>query len=397
MTLATAGDKRASDETPANDIPALNFEPQTVFDEVIDHVQSHFYRPQALNEDWQANVRRLRQRAAKAASRQEFATVLNELLATLNASHTHYFSIHNPKRYQLLGVFSALFDQDRSDLFVYQGIGIDTRTVDDQTVITGVFDGFAAAKAGLQYGDRIISIDGRPYRGVPSFAESSGPVTMEIARGSLRLQVSVKPEQMDGRTMFETALSSSVRVVQTQDTSIGYLHVWSYAGQKFQDIIRSELLWGQLSQCDAVIVDLRDGWGGADLNYLNLFRPPIATVRGTSREGKSNSYTGVWERPVTLLTNSGSTSGKELFTFGFQKLNLGTVVGETTAGAVLAGRIFLLSNDDVLYLAVSSVKVDDRVLEGAGVKPDVPIARPLDAAGDPQLEKAVELLSNPTR
>ena len=395
QTFANSGDERAADEAQGSSDRALDFDPPALFDEVVDHVQSHFYRPEALDDDWRATVRQLRQQAAAANSREQFAAVINELLATLNASHTHYFSTSDAKRYQLLGVFSAMFDQERSELFVYRGIGIDTQTIAGQTIITAVFDGTAAAKAGLQYGDRIISVDGRPFCGVPSFAGEQ--VLLEIDRHSQRRQVSVQPQLLDGRTMFETALQDSVRVISSGERSIGYLHVWSYAGQKFQDLVRSELLWGQLSECDAVIIDLRDGWGGADLNYLNLFRPPIATVEGTSREGKSNSYTGVWERPVALLTNGGSTSGKELFTFGFQKLKLGTVVGETTAGAVLAGRLFLLSNGDVLYLAVSSVKVDGRVLEGVGVKPDIPVARPLEAGGDPQLEKAVELLSNPSR
>ena len=386
------GNTRAGDVTrPAE---TLEFDPRAVFDEVVQHVQTHFYRPEAINDAWRAHVQRLRPQVTRVTSRDDLAAVLNELLATLNASHTHYFSTNHPKRYQLLGVFNAMFEQDRTDLFVYPGIGIDTRTIDDQTVITAVFDGFAADEAGLRYGDRILHVDGRPFRGVRSFAKTDGPVVLDIARGESRRQVTIQPEPLDGRTMFATALTDSVRVMDVGSRRIGYLHVWSYAGQKYQDLVRSELLWGQLAECDAVVIDLRDGWGGADLNYLNLFRPPIATVQGTSRDGASNSYTGVWERPVAVLTNGGSTSGKELFTYGFRKLKLGTVVGETTAGAVLAGRIFLLSNGDVLYLAVSSVAVDGRVLEGVGVEPDVHVPRAWDAADDPQLNAAIRELTS---
>jgi carboxyl-terminal processing protease len=71
------------------------------------------------------------------------------------------------------------------------------------------------------------------------------------------------------------------------------------------------------------------------------------------------------------------------------------VVGETTAGALLAGRAFLLADDSLLVVAVNDVKVNEVRVEGVGVSPTVNV--PFDiryAAGrDPQIDKAVELLS----
>jgi carboxyl-terminal processing protease len=111
------------------------------------------------------------------------------------------------------------------------------------------------------------------------------------------------------------------------------------------------------------------------------------------------NFSGVWGKPVVLLVNRRSTSGKEMFTYGFKKLKLGEVVGETTAGAVVAGRGFLLSNSDVLYLAVSDLEVDGQRLEGRGVEPTVHVERPLPyaAGADPQLERALEILVETSR
>ena len=146
-----------------------------------------------------------------------------------------------------------------------------------------------------------------------------------------------------------------------------------------------------MSKCDALIFDLRDGWGGADINSLNLFRKPIAIVKSTDRDGVIFPYSGVWGKPVNLLINDRSASGKELFTYGFKKLGLGTVIGEKTAGAVVAGSPYILSSGDVLYLAVRDVEVDDKRLEGIGVQPDLIIERPfIFEANDPQIEKALE-------
>ena len=100
--------------------------------------------------------------------------------------------------------------------------------------------------------------------------------------------------------------------------------------------------------------------GVANLDYVNLFRPALVQIESRSRNQPPQSFSGVWGKPVALLVNQRTTSGKELFAYAFQKLLLGKVVGETTAGAVLAGRCFLLQNGDVLYLAVADLKVDGR-------------------------------------
>jgi carboxyl-terminal processing protease len=368
-----------------------------VFDEVAGIVAEHFYDKQFDVDAWQLKVEEYRPRAVAATTRDQFAETINELLSSLNTSHTRYFSSNEPRRYQLLGVFSELYGLDQEDLFVYDGIGIETKKIADEVYVSAVFDGLPADQAGLLFGDQILAVDGMPFHPIRSFAGKVGaPVAMKIRRRGREQSVTVTVGELDGRTMFETALAASQQVFEKNGKRIGYLHVWSYAGSKYQELIRSAILWDDLSQCDALILDLRNGWGGADVNYLNLFRKPILNVESTSRSGQPRNYSGVWGKPVALLTNGGSTSGKELFAFGFKKLKLGKIFGETTAGAVVAGRCFLLGNRDVLYLAVNDVHVDGLRLEGRGVDSDFPIARPLRDAesGDRQLEGAIEYLSN---
>lgn len=374
----------------------LDFESNKVFDEVSKLVKEHFFDKSFDSNAWDQRAGAMRDKAISATTHDQFDQCINELLTTLNTSHTYYYSRLNPKRYQLLGVFNQMYDQEREDLFVYDGVGIDTRTIAEKVYVSSVYDGLPAATAGLQFGDQIISVDAKPFHPIASFRGKAGSaVVVVVERDGQELTLPVTVDRLDGRTMFETALESSIRVIESNDQKVGYLHAWSYAGSKYHEQIRAAILWGPLSQCDALIVDLRDGWGGADINYLNLFRPPIAMVTSTPREGAVGSYSGVWEKPVALLTNGRSTSGKELFSYGFKKLKLGKIIGESTAGAVVAGRAFLLSNGDLLYLAVNDVAVDGQRLEGVGVEPDVLIPRPIDGSGepDPQLEATLKQLA----
>jgi carboxyl-terminal processing protease len=311
-------------------------------EEVVGLVEEHFYDAAAVSSiQWKEAVRQLRDNVDRTIEPDQLAHDVNSLLATLNTSHTNYFSKGDPKRYQLLGVFKGLYDQGREDLFVYDGIGIDTCHIDGQIVIVSVFDGFPAQKAGLRFGDRIVSVDDSKFHPIESFEGRTGKtVRIKVDRHGVVTKIDVEVVKLDGRTMFEEAAKNSVRSIDHHGSKVGYIHLWSYAGTQYQELLRQQVLWGELSKCDALVLDLRDGWGGADLNYLNLFRAPIASTSFRGRDGSTGTYNGVWEKPVALLVNERSTSGKELFTYGFKKLTIGPIIGSQTAGAVVAGRIF---------------------------------------------------------
>ena len=376
--------------------PLSNYRSQV--DEVVKLVEEHFYDSSVTsNHQWKNAIRQLLEQIDTVDGPDQLASKINSLLGILNTSHTFYLSKGDPKRYQLLGLFHALYDQNRVDLFIYDGIGIDTRFVDEQFVIISVFDGFPAKKAGLRFGDRIVSVDDINFHPIESFRGKAGKtVLVKVERNNSTTVVKVPVSKLDGRTMFKEAAEASVRSIDYRGKKVGYIHLWSYAGTQYQELLREQILFGKLSKCDALILDIRDGWGGADLNYLNLFRAPIASTSFRARDGSTGTYNGVWEKPVALLVNERTTSGKELFTYGFKKLGIGSVVGVQTAGDVIAGRIFLLSNDDALYLAVRDVKIDGIQLEGNGVKPDIIVhqSSQSDTDQDSQLQKAVEVVVN---
>ena len=147
---------------------------------------------------------------------------VNSLLATLNTSHTSYFSKGNPKRYQLLGLFKGLYDQSREELFVYEGIGIDTCHLDGEIVIVSVFDGFPAQKAGLRFGDRIVSVDDSKFHPIESFEERTGKtVRIKVDRHSVVTEIEVEMVKLDGRTMFEEAAKNSVRSIDHRGSKAG--------------------------------------------------------------------------------------------------------------------------------------------------------------------------------
>ncbi|WP_116809411.1 S41 family peptidase [Steroidobacter cummioxidans] len=374
------------------------------FDWVWQTVNEKFYSAKFNGVDWNAMRTKYRDRANRAGTREERAAVINEMLAELHTSHTAFYTPDTPEYFHLLGLFlplnewlaeattSALTDGKAR----YSGIGIFTQTVNGQHFVTGVHDGLPAQQAGVLLGDRLISVDGTPFHPIRSFQGKAGKsvaIIVERTAGASKT-VTVTPVMLDGSTMFVDAMKASMQIVARDGRNIGYIHAWSYAGGQYQDILEGALLFGPLKDADALVLDVRDGLGGASPSNLNIFTQRCLAWTARSRSGAEDTHDSCWAKPVVLLTDNRSTSGKELLAYAFKRGRVGSIVGARTAGAVMAGTIFANAVDaSLLYLATKDVRMDDGTrLEGRGVEPDidVPFEVPYAQGRDSRKERAFD-------
>ena len=374
-----------------------------VFDEVWSRVRNSFYDPNFGGLDWEAIGARYRQQAG--VPNADLARLINRMLGELGVSHTGYYTPEETAYYDLADIFSGGLRGGIAGLFaggqvVYPGIGIVTRKIDGAQFVAGVLDGQPAAAAGIVVGDELVAADGGPFTPVRSFEGKVGTAVVLTVRrqpGAEPVAVTVRPQAIHPNQAYLDAMEKSARVIETGGRRIGYVHIWSYARLQYQELLETLLTAGKLKDADALIWDLRDGWGGADPDYLDIFNARQPAMTMIERGGGREIVNGKWEKPVVLLINGGTRSGKEVLAYGFKKYGMGKVVGTTSAGALLAGRAWLLSNDSLLLLAVADVLVDGERLEGRGVTPTVPVPFDIRYAhgSDPQLDRAIELLTQP--
>jgi carboxyl-terminal processing protease len=252
-----------------------------------------------------------------------------------------------------------------------------------------------AQQAGLRAGDEIIAADGTAFEPIGSFRGKVGKsVDLEVHRGASVVQIPVMPVDLEPTRMFLRGLESSARAIESNGRRIGYVHVWCYAGYIYQRALEHLLSQGALKDADALIWDLRDGWGGAQPEYLDLFNARAPTMQVTDQSGTTAFVNVKWRKPVAMLINGGTRSGKEVLAYGFKKYRLGELIGTRTEGAVLAATAFLIGSG-LLLLAVEDVRVDGERLEGVGVTPTIEVQAGAASAGsdDPQLSRAVAVLS----
>ncbi|MGH2412224.1 MAG: S41 family peptidase [Microcystaceae cyanobacterium] len=154
----------------------------SVFEQVWETVEENFYDPNFNGVDWQALRQKYEATARQAQSKKELALTINQMLSALKTSHTHFYTPEEPEYYQLLAIFqpgSSQLQQQIKKWFPkgkieYSGIGLFTRQIEGQTFVSGVLEGSPAERAGVLVGDRLLSVEGKPFEPIESFRHKAG-------------------------------------------------------------------------------------------------------------------------------------------------------------------------------------------------------------------------------
>jgi carboxyl-terminal processing protease len=376
--LAAAAACLAAEPPPA-DFAALGREIESL-------VRERFYDPAAA-ERW------AKEHAGYAADIRDAETFRHETrrqLAALGASHTEYYTPEDPGYRDLLSIFEPVLRRDAGG----ESLGVATVEQAGGWFVARVFAGGPAEAAGLRRGDRIAAVDGEPFHPVRSPRGKAGrAIALEVRSRpeDPSHMITIVPRTIDPKKEWLEAQIAGTRVLERQGRRVGYVPVWSCAGVAVEETLK-EAFAARLAEAEALVLDLRGGWGGCNPDFVGLFDPAVPDLIRVDREGKRTVFQSAWRKPLVVLVDGGSRSGKEAVARALQRHGRAALVGERTAGAVLAGQPFLLSDNSLIFLAVQDVLVDGERLEGSGVTPDVTVAADLPYAEgrDPQLERALD-------
>ena len=354
--------------------------------EVLKLVREHFYDAQLANTWAQKHA----DFAASATDEQSFVQLTRGALAELNASHVGYYTSDDVEYHALRSIFATSLQVSDP---ACDSIGID---VTPAGFVRVVFARGPAAKAGLRRGDQIVAADGQPFHPVRSFRDKSGkPVTLRVRRSADAepIELRVTPRRINPQDEWLEHQIHGTRIIERGGRKIGYIPMFCGAGEQYEVAVRAAL--ATMNDLDALVLDMRYGWGGLSGTFVQLFDPAVPLMTLIGRDGAQQHVDRAFRAEVFILTGPGTRSGKEMVCRVLQRHRRATLVGEKTAGAVLGGGPFVLADGSLLLLAKFDIRVDGERLEGIGVKPDVEGPDVLEYAdgSDPLLERSLQLAS----
>jgi carboxyl-terminal processing protease len=314
------------------------------------------------------------------------------MLESLGDEHTSYM---DPQEY----------DDANSGLEgSYEGIGAYVDTGGDFLTITSPIPGSPAENAGLKPGDKIIAIDGEDMTGVnPELARRKvlGPSGTSVVLTILR---EGNEEPFDVKITREKINIASVESKMLEN-NIAYIKLNTFGDTTSQDF-KKQL--GDLMDQNpkGLIFDLRNNGGGylqTAVEIASQFIPKGVILYEQYGDGHKDSYEAIpgglaLDIPMVVLINKGSASASEIVAGALQDDSRAQLVGETSYGkGSVQNWIPLQDEQGAVRVTIAKwLTPEGRTIHKLGLTPDVVVElTDKDAAAklDPQLDKAIELLS----
>lgn len=223
----------------------------------------------------------------------------------------------------------------------YGGIGSMIRKTDDYVMIAQPYKGFPADKAGLVIGDKIISVNGKSIKGVPSEEVSA------MLKGDPGSRVNIMVEKLltgdrEGMTLQrERIVIPGVPYYTLLDGTVGYIIHEDFTENCAEDILRA---FNDLKKqgMTSLILDLRSNGGGIlqeAVKIMSFFVPKgteVVSMRGRLQQNDRVFRTETepidTEIPIIVMINGNTASAAEIVAGAMQDLDRAVIVGQRSFG-----------------------------------------------------------------
>jgi len=324
--------------------------------------------------------------ASRAKSKAEYRDIVDEMIAEFKDSHFDFLTDEDQGYYLMDGLASK-------NPATMPEIGAWFKRGPGGYTVQMVLNGSEAEKAGMMKGDAITFVDGKPFSPVEGLRPDVGKMaTIEVERNKHVMEKQVQVDSKPTLDMFLEATKNSVRTIDSHGKKIGYVHLWTQADNRFATTL-SSIVYNQLRNTDACILDLRDGFGGRPEGYGDPFFRPGVELDWKFTKSTMHQLFG-YQKPLVVLINGGSRSAKEVLSYVFKKSHRATLIGSNTAGNVLGTSPMRITDWAYIEIPIVEVYADGVRLEGKGVAPDISVKEEFDSNGkDLYVERALEFLN----
>jgi tricorn protease len=383
-----------------------NKQREQIFEEAWRLLNVNFYDPDFHGQNWDELKSQYKPWAMEASTDRDFEDVVNMMLGELNASHMGFY-----------GSDRAETQETRTGL-----IGAEVEPTSNGVQVTRVVPNSPADRemSKLNKGDTIISVGGQQVAEVENFysllsdrVDTPTLLQVQNSEGESR-EVVIEPTSNLGDQLYNQWVEKRKELTERYSNGrLGYIHVEGMNWPSFERFERELVATGEGK--DGVVIDVRYNGGGWTTDYLLTvlkYRQHAYTIpRGATQDISQNKTNfrehypfgerlplSSWTNASITLANQNSYSNAEIFSHAYKQLDLGTLVGEPTFGAVIStGGAGLMGGSYVrLPFRGWFVKNTDANMDRVPAVPDVEVINPPDyrSGEDKQLKRAVNELLN---
>lgn len=266
----------------------------------------------------------------------------------------------------------------------YGGLGLEVGMEDGLVKVIAPMDDTPASKAGVQAGDLIIKLDGKPVRGM-SLSDA-----IEIMRGEpgSKIELTIMREgvaQPQELTLEREVIQvASVRHRFLED-GYGYIRVAQFQNNTGKEVEEAVAEMKGKGKLRGLVLDLRNNPGGvlqAAVEVSDIFVEDGLIVYTTGRMSNAelrfsaSTPDATDGTPMVVLVNEGTASASEIVAGALQDHARAVIMGNKTFGKGSVQTVLPLNNEKAIKLTTALYYTPEgRSIQAEGIVPDIRVDR----------------------
>ena len=249
----------------------------------------------------------------------------------------------------------------------FSGIGVEFTIRQDTIHVQNVINNGPAERAGVIAGDKIVTIDGKPFTAKGKAPEEANRMAMKLLKGEKDTKVKVGIKRYGEKNIKEFVITrgeipqKSITATHMLDDKSGYIRIKNFGDTTYAELL---IALATLSQqnCKNIIIDLRDNGGGylqAAVQIANEFLPKNRLIvyqegrRLKRQEFRSDGHGSYQRIPLVVLINESSASASEILAGALQDNDRATIIGRRSFGKGLVQKEIGFSDNSIVRLTIA--------------------------------------------
>ncbi len=285
---------------------------------------------------------------------------------------------------QLGDPYSEFYDPEEKTAFdqslagEFSGVGIEITLENGVLTVITPLVGSPAEAAGMQAGDKILSIDGETTEG-KTLTDSALKI-----RGEIGTTVVLTVLHEDGTVeeipiVREIIVIEPVQFEEKLDGRVAYLRILRFESDTTRELDLA-LAQFNLGEITGLILDLRNNAGGLmseAISVANRFvdQDSIVLITEDRLSGRRQYYARgnqIRNFPVAILINRGTASASEILAGAIRDNEMGVLIGEKSYGKGVYQQIIDFSDGSALKITAGEYFTPSgSVVHEVGITPDI--------------------------